>query len=349
MSSTRLLSTFRRVSHFSCKKLLNARDCQFRSSATLAHTETEITTGEHFDSTESVAWSPVKPSTGLSILPYAARPPSAVLALLHSFPSLEPMSFTTVSSTLLALPFRRDILWQAVVYENNTLRDRSHIFVPNRSELGYSKKKMAAQKGRGRARVGKAGSPIFNRGGKTFGPRNPDDSTRINRRVYNLALRTAFSYTYQRGNLIVIDGQAELETFKSKAAQTVWSTHSWTDLPVLVIVSGDRKNLQAALRKSQPLTRIAHMKDLDVRTLLKAKKILVENDALSYIFEKTTGRNYLDESTKGEDFKIASKRLNAIARQAKKAKKAKKAKTAEKTKKGEQAKQADNTAKFSKA
>ncbi|KAK9365543.1 ribosomal protein L4 domain-containing protein [Lipomyces kononenkoae] len=257
---------------------------------------------------ENLTWAPAA-SENEEVLPFAARPPSAVLTLLHSFPSLEPSTFAAIPTSLLALPFRRDILWQAVVYENDTLRDRRSLFVPNRSELGYSKKKMAPQKGRGMARVGKAGSPIFNHGGKPFGPRHPDDRTLLNRRVYNLALRTALSYAYQRGNLVVLDGPAELVTYKSKAAQAIWELHAWNNLAVLVIVAGERKNLNLSLRKSEPNTQVMHMKDLDVRTLLKAKKIIVEKEALDFIEENTQGKKYLEEATMGKNFDVGAKRI----------------------------------------
>ncbi|KAK9328890.1 ribosomal protein L4 domain-containing protein [Lipomyces starkeyi] len=270
---------------------------------------------------EDLTWAPAA-SEQRGALPFAARPPSAVLTLLHSFPSLEPSSFAAIPTSLLALPFRRDILWQAVVYENDTLRDRRSLFLPNRAELGYSKKKMAPQKGRGMARVGKAGSPIFNHGSKPFGPRNPDDRTLLNRRVYNLALRTAFSYAYQRGNLIVLDGPAELVTYKSKAAQAIWEVHAWTNLTVLVIVAGERQNLNLSLRKSEPNTQVLHMKDLDVRTLLKAKKIIVEKEALEYIEENTQGKKYLDEATMGKNFDVGAKRVKEAKAKAQKGKKA---------------------------
>ncbi|KAK9319305.1 ribosomal protein L4 domain-containing protein [Lipomyces orientalis] len=270
---------------------------------------------------QDLSWAAAE-STNEAALPFAARPPSAVLTLLHSFPSLEPTSFAAIPTSLLALPFRRDILWQAVVYENDTLHDRRSLFAPNRAELGYSKKKMAPQKGRGMARVGKAGSPIFNHGGKPFGPRHPDDRTLLNRRVYNLALRTAFSYAYQRGNLVVLDGPAELVTYKSKAAQAIWEVHAWSNLAVLVIVAGERKNLNLSLRKSEPNTQVVYMKDLDVRTLLKAKKIIVEREALAYIEEYTQGKKYLDEETMGKNFDVVAKRVKEATARAKKAKRA---------------------------
>ncbi|KAK9453632.1 ribosomal protein L4 domain-containing protein [Dipodascopsis uninucleata] len=238
-----------------------------------------------------------------ALLPRAGSPPTSVLTQLHTFPSLEPLSYTAVPVSLLYQPFRRDILWRAVVYENDNETDRQYMFTRNRAELGFSKRKMAPQKGRGRARVGKAGNPIFEHGAKTFGPRNPDDSTYLNRRIYNLALRVALSYTYKLGNLIVVDGAVDLPSFKSRASEYVWKSHGWNDEKILVVVADKREKLEKSLKKSQPKTSVVYMADVDIRTLLKAKKIVIEKEALFFLDENTVGKNYLNplESSNRQD------------------------------------------------
>lgn len=237
------------------------------------------------------------------------QPPMSVLTLLRSFPSLEPTSFAPAPANVLDLPFRRDILWMAVVYENDNSTNRASRFVRNRAELGYSRKKMEAQKGRGKARVGKAGAPLFNNGGKPFGPRHPDPSTNILRRVYNLAMRTAFSYFYHRHLLTVLEKTAEISTSQPKAAESVWKAHGWHRKKVLVIVSDTRSNLSEALKSSQPLSKVINVKDLDVRTVLKAKEIIIEKDAFDYLAEKTQGKEYLDDSKRVSQIKRKQRRL----------------------------------------
>lgn len=47
-------------------------------------------------------------------------------------------------------------------------------------------------------------------GGVAFGPKPRDFSTDLPRTIYDIAWRTALSYRYRRGQLIVIDGEAAL-------------------------------------------------------------------------------------------------------------------------------------------
>lgn len=69
---------------------------------------------------------------------------------------------------------------------------------------------MRRQKGSGMARVGSRQSPLLRGGGKTFGPHPRDFGTDLNRKVYDRAWRTALSYRYSRGELIVCEDGMEL-------------------------------------------------------------------------------------------------------------------------------------------
>ncbi|KAK7205272.1 ribosomal protein L4 domain-containing protein [Myxozyma melibiosi] len=239
----------------------------------------------------------------------AVLPPLAVLTTLHSFPSLEPTGVSLAPANVLDLPFRRDILWAAVVYENDKASNRSSIFVRNRAELGYSRKKLFAQKGRGRARIGSAGSPMLKGGGKPFGPRHPDPSTKLLRRTWNLAMRTAFSYFYHRHLFTVLEKTAEISTGQSRAIAPVWKEVGLQGKKVLIIVSEERPNLSKALAGYGKKYTVINVKDLDVRTVLKAKHILIEKEAFDYLAEKTQGKEYLDDLKKVSQIKRKQRRL----------------------------------------
>ncbi|KAK9450616.1 mitochondrial 54S ribosomal protein uL4m [Limtongia smithiae] len=261
---------------------------------------------------DSLTWTSI--ATPDSPLANAGRPPAVVLTTLHSFPALEPSSCAAAPSSFLFAPFRRDILWQAITYENDSLRNRGGLYVRNRSELGYSKKKMAAQKGRGRARVGKAGSPIFQGGGKPFGPRHPDDSTELNRRVYNMALRTAFSYAYKRGFLAILEDGAEIATIAAKPAlRALWSLHAWEKTRVLFISSGENTELVDILKNSTRKAKVVDVKDLDVRSVLRAHKIVVEKAAFDYLVENTEGKKFLNPAKIVSQIKRKARRMRLHA------------------------------------
>ena len=134
---------------------------------------------------------------------------SPVLTMIYSWPRLEPLRFEKYSSKQLYLPLRRDILHRAVVYEGDKTRQGT-ASTKWRKDVHGSGRKVVPQKGSGRARAGDKKSPIRRGGGVAFGPHPRDFSTGLQRKVYDLAWRTALSYRYRRGELIVLDNKISI-------------------------------------------------------------------------------------------------------------------------------------------
>ncbi|KAK9474822.1 mitochondrial 54S ribosomal protein uL4m [Dipodascopsis tothii] len=226
-----------------------------------------------------------------TVLPRAARPPAQVYTTLHSFPALEPRTVAAAPANLLQLPVRRDLLWRAVVFENDADRAlvRRSRFVPDRAQVGYSTAKIRPQKGTGRARLGSRGSPMLVGGGKPFGPRHPDESTELPAKIHSLALRTALSYAYARGSLVVVDGPLDLPSHKTRALTAFADVNHWDADGYLFVV--DRavdeparpSFLERALGRLKPDSRVAARDDVDVRDILRARTIFIEKPALDWI------------------------------------------------------------------
>ncbi|KAK9481032.1 ribosomal protein L4 domain-containing protein [Lipomyces japonicus] len=253
-----------------------------------------------------------------NLFPLAAKPPKAVLAQLHKFPFLEPVGYTSLPTEFVNLPIRKDILWRAVTFDTDALNLRKHLFVPNRKELGYSKAKMTPQKGRGRARLGKNGSPMLHTGSTPFGPRNPDTRTELNRRIYNVALRTALSYFYQKSKLTLLDGSAELPTSNSQAAREIITAHQWQNSKVLIVVADERAQLKSAFAPLPEKIAIVDVRDIDVKSLLRADDIVIEREALQFFQERTEGKEYLrpeESSNKQNIVKQVEQRKRAAREQ----------------------------------
>ncbi|MCO5566178.1 hypothetical protein L7F22_019854 [Adiantum nelumboides] len=98
---------------------------------------------------------------------------------------------------------RRDILHSAVVYYLDGLRQGT-ASTKTRGEVAFSGKKILPQKGTGKARRGTRGSPLLRKGGVAHGPKPRDFSTKLNRRVRELALRSALSLRWRMGDLHVV-------------------------------------------------------------------------------------------------------------------------------------------------
>jgi len=86
-----------------------------------------------------------------------------------------------------------------------------------RSEVNKTKKKPWRQKGTGRARAGKASSPIWRGGGKIF-PNSPDEnfSQKVNRKMYRAGMASILSQLAREDRLKVVD-DFKVEGPKTKA------------------------------------------------------------------------------------------------------------------------------------
>ena len=75
-----------------------------------------------------------------------------------------------------------------------------------RSDINKSTRKPWRQKGTGRARAGRASSPLWRGGGKVF-PNSPDEnfSHKLNKKMYRAGVRAILSQLAREGRLAVVE------------------------------------------------------------------------------------------------------------------------------------------------
>lgn len=234
------------------------------------------------------------------------KPITSVPLTIFNFPSFEPARLESWSAKHLHVPLRRDILHLAVIYEGDNTRQGT-ASSKNRWEVSGSHRKMAPQKGLGRARQGTRQSPLFKGGGKSFGPKPRDFGTKITRKVYDLAWRTALSYRYRRGELVVCEDGMELpypeeylemldaraltedlaRDFRKKWAQQVLDANDWGRRAgrSTVITTDLRDNLFEAFSEVPNWGRAIEVGDVDVKDLLETGRLVVEREALREMIE----------------------------------------------------------------
>ncbi|POW20134.1 hypothetical protein PSHT_03807 [Puccinia striiformis] len=159
-----------------------------------------------------------------------------------------------LSSFVFGQPFRSDIIHRCVNFERSLTRSGS-ANTKTRSEVAMSGRKLRPQKGSGRARLGDASSPTLRKGGAAFGPKPKDWAQGIQRKVWELGLRTVLSQRWREGRLIVVDkfemngeSQASLE-LANLIKQNSWSSS--------VLIAGGHWGTEAKGWKSPGLLRQA--------------------------------------------------------------------------------------------
>lgn len=197
---------------------------------------------------------------------------------------MEPLRFASYPANHLYLPLRRDILHRAVVFEGDATRQGT-ASSKTRYEVHGGHRKIRPQKGSGMARLGSKQSPHLRGGGKSFGPHPRDFSTELPRKMYDLAWRTALSYRYRKGELIVVEDGADIEHPKTRFIKQIFAHNHWgnEDGRSLVITRDFKQNLFRALRHAGEDGRAQTEWEVDVKDLLELGRVIIEKKALDSI------------------------------------------------------------------
>ncbi|MCY3821950.1 MAG: 50S ribosomal protein L4 [Gammaproteobacteria bacterium] len=180
-----------------------------------------------------------------------------------------------VSDAAFARDFNEALVHQVVVAYLAGGRSGSRA-QKTRAEVRGGGRKPYRQKGTGRARAGSIRSPIWRGGGRTFAAKPQDHSHKVNRKMYQGAMRCIVSELLRQNRLIVA-ADIEVEAPKTKALLQKLETLNLSN--VLIIAEQVDENLYLAAR---------NLKDVDVRdvpavdpvTLLRHDKVLITADAL---------------------------------------------------------------------
>ena len=116
-----------------------------------------------------------------------------------------------------------------------------------RNEVAGSTRKLKRQKGTGGARCGSILSPLFPGGGRVFGPVPRDYSFKLNKKLKQLARRSALTYKAQAGAIVVLEDQ-QMEAPKTKSVVALMEALKVSDKKVLLVLPEGNANLQLSCR-----------------------------------------------------------------------------------------------------
>lgn len=158
-----------------------------------------------------------------------------------------------------------------------------------KSQLSGSTRKLKRQKGTGTARAGSIKSPLFRGGARVFGPHPRQYSIRLNKKVKRLARLSALSYKAQEQAIKVVESIA-LEAPRTKDMKAILHNLELNDTKTLIVLNDINKNVYLSTRNLQGVT-IISVSDLNTYQILKAKKILVFEDAVSAFSDLALEKN----------------------------------------------------------
>lgn len=149
----------------------------------------------------------------------------------------------------------------------------------DRAERAGSGKKPWKQKGTGRARHGSVRSPIWRKGGVTFGPTKDRNFVRsVSRKMRQKAVLVAFSEKIRAGKVVVVDSVVLPE---KKTKHFALALQALAIAPKRVVVSLlGHETKESLVMRNIPKLALAHHPDLNVKHLLDNEFILMTKEAL---------------------------------------------------------------------
>lgn len=152
-----------------------------------------------------------------------------------------------------------------------------------RSEISGSTRKLFRQKGTGGARRGDINSPVLRGGGRVFGPQPRDYNFKLNKKVKQLARRSALTYKAQ-GDEIVILEDFTFDTIKTKKMIEVLNNLKVNGGKNLFVFPETNMNVVLSARNIQR-TNIELARNLNTYDILNAKKLFITESSLAVIDE----------------------------------------------------------------
>ncbi len=152
-----------------------------------------------------------------------------------------------------------------------------------RSEISGSTRKLGRQKGGGGARRGDINSPVLVGGGRVFGPKPRDYGFKLNKKVRQLARKSALAYKVQENAILVVENFT-FEAPKTKSVLEIINNLKVSDKKVLFVLPGADKVVYLSARNLERVN-VMPAAALNTYKVLNADVVVMAEGALSVIDE----------------------------------------------------------------
>ena len=150
-----------------------------------------------------------------------------------------------------------------------------------RSENAHSTRKLGRQKGGGGARPGDLKSPVRVGGGTIFGPVPRDYGFKLNKKVKQLARRSALSLRAQNGQIVVVDA-LQFEAPKTKAMIEVMNNLQVAGKKVLFVLPENNYNVLKSASNIER-TNVVTVNELNTYAIMNSSAVVLVEGALAAI------------------------------------------------------------------
>ena len=150
-----------------------------------------------------------------------------------------------------------------------------------RGEIRGSTAKIKRQKGTGTARAGSIKSPIMRGGGRAFGPKPRDYDSKLNKKVKQLARKSALSYKAKEKAIIVLEDM-KFEEPKTKNLVVLNAALKISDEKSLFVLGEQNKSLYLSSRNLKS-TEIITASELNTYKIMRASTLILFESSLDIL------------------------------------------------------------------
>ncbi|MDQ0637561.1 large subunit ribosomal protein L4 [Pedobacter sp. W3I1] len=152
-----------------------------------------------------------------------------------------------------------------------------------RNEIAGSTRKLYKQKGTGGARAGSIKSPLFNGGGRVFGPQPRDYSFKLNKKLKSLARKSALAYKAKDNNVVILE-DFNFDTVKTKNYTSLLAALNVGTQKTLLVLPAQNNNIYLSSRNVQK-TKVIAAADLNTYDVLNAGVLVLTADSVKTLEE----------------------------------------------------------------
>jgi large subunit ribosomal protein L4 len=150
-----------------------------------------------------------------------------------------------------------------------------------RNEISGSSKKIKKQKGTGGARAGNIKNPLFKGGGRVFGPQPRNYSFKLNKKVKDLARKSALAYK-AKDNFISVVEDLNFENPKTKQYISFLESLSLHDKKTLFILTELNRNVVLSGRNISK-TKVITADQINTYDVMNAERLILAEGSIDKI------------------------------------------------------------------
>ncbi len=152
-----------------------------------------------------------------------------------------------------------------------------------RNEIAGSTRKLHKQKGTGGARAGSIKSPLFNGGGRIFGPQPRNYTFKLNKKLKSLARLSALSYKAKDNNVMVLE-DFSFDAIKTKNYLDLIKALNIGAYKTLLVLPQIDKNIYLSSRNIKG-AKVISRDQINTYDVLKANKVLFVTESVKNLEE----------------------------------------------------------------